>query len=300
MVRRVLLGLALALATVPAPAQVQGHYVNGLEGLKAATLPPPGMYYRLYNAFYTAKTLKDGAGNALPVGFDVTVWAAAHRFIYISPLKFLGADYGCDIIIPTINTNLTVAAAGVNNTRFGLGDIWIEPLLLSWHGKRYDAAVGLGMYLPTGDYSVARPASPGKNMFTFMSTFGGTAYLDPEKSWHLSVLGRYEVHTANTKTHVTPGNDFHFEWGLGKTYPEAGVVFEPGLTGSCQWQVTDDSGTGVTWNRKTHDQAYAIGPEFGVIFPKAPLLLNIRSQWEFATRDRSSGNITNITLTKPF
>ena len=43
-------------------AQETGHYVNGVEGIKAATLPPPGFYYRLYNVFYNAD---DGEVNVL-------------------------------------------------------------------------------------------------------------------------------------------------------------------------------------------------------------------------------------------
>ncbi len=300
MLRRIMLCCGLLLAICPVPAQVTGHYVNGVEGLTAATLPGPGLYYRLYNAFYTTTRQTGTDGRGLPVGTDIAVWAAAHRLIYITKTKFLGADYGMDVIIPTVNTNVRVAAAGVGDSKFGLGDIWVEPLLLGWHGKRYDAALGFGFYAPTGTYSVNRPASPGKNMWTFMSTFGGTVYFDPQKSWHLSALGRYEVHTQNNATRVTPGNDFHFEWGAGYTFPEKGVVFSTGLTGYAQWQVTNDGGTGVTWNRRTHDQVFAAGPEFGVIFPKTPLLLSVRTLFEFGSVQRTEGNLTAVTLTTRF
>ena len=46
--------LLLSLAyffTLPNPAhgQITGHYVAGVEGIKASTLPPPGFYLRDYN-----------------------------------------------------------------------------------------------------------------------------------------------------------------------------------------------------------------------------------------------------------
>lgn len=300
MLRRALLCCAVALAVLPAPAQVTGHYVNGVEGLLAATLPGPGLYYRQYNAFYTTTRLTGTNGKTVPIGFDLTVWATAHRLIYMTHNKVLGADYGMDVIIPTQMTNVRAPGAAMADSKFGIGDLWVEPLLLGWHGKRWDAALGLGFYAPTGQYSVTRPASPGKNMWTLMSTFGGTLYFGEHNSWHLTALGRYEVHTQNRATHVTPGNDFHFEWGLGHMIPEGGVVYNCGLTGYAQWQVTNDSGSGLTWNPHTHDQVFAVGPEFGVIFPKTPLLLNVRTLFEFGAVDRTSGNLTCVTLTTRF
>ena len=70
-----------------------GHYANGLEGIKGSTVPGPGLYYRIYNLFYTADEMKDKNGNELDVNFDVIVFATAHRFIWVSPIKILGADY---------------------------------------------------------------------------------------------------------------------------------------------------------------------------------------------------------------
>ena len=70
-----------------------GHYVNGAEGIKAATLPPPGFYYRMYNVFYTADTLADQDGNALNVNFDAGIYAMVNRFIWITDVKLLGGNF---------------------------------------------------------------------------------------------------------------------------------------------------------------------------------------------------------------
>ena len=43
-------------------AQPTAHYPTGLEGLKAATLPPPGVYLRDYNWFYYADHVNNAAG----------------------------------------------------------------------------------------------------------------------------------------------------------------------------------------------------------------------------------------------
>ena len=77
-----------------------GHYASGLEGIKAATLPGPGLYYKMYNLFYNADELKDKNGNKLKVNFDISVFANAHRLIWVSGVKILGADYVVDATIP--------------------------------------------------------------------------------------------------------------------------------------------------------------------------------------------------------
>jgi len=34
-------------------------YPNGAEGIKAGTLPPPGFYYKMYNAYVTSDKMLD-------------------------------------------------------------------------------------------------------------------------------------------------------------------------------------------------------------------------------------------------
>ena len=274
-----------------------GHYVNGVEGIKAATLPPPGFYYRLYNVFYNADALMDANGEELDVGFDLGVYAMANRFIWITNKKILGADFGADIIIPLVYTDVEIGAMGVADDKFGLGDVAVEPFVLSWHGPRYDGSFGLAAYIPTGDYAVNDPASPGKDFWTGMITLGGTIYFDAAKTWSASILSRYEIHSEKNDTDVTPGNDLHFEWGLGKTLAK---IWDVGVAGYCHWQVTDDSGSDVVGDRGDHDRVYAVGPEVAVFVSPVTLFLSLRSEWEFEAVDRPEGNVTTLTITKPF
>ena len=57
--------LTAGLFTLPnyLQAQATAHYPPGLEGLKAASLPPPGVYLRDYNLFYYADHRNDAQGN---------------------------------------------------------------------------------------------------------------------------------------------------------------------------------------------------------------------------------------------
>jgi hypothetical protein len=280
-----------------ASAGETGHYVNGVEGIKGSSVPGPGFYYRIYNVLYNADKLTDNKGNELNVDFDVMVIASAHRFIWVTPVKILGADFLMDTTIPLIYTDISIGAAGVSDSQFGLGDICIEPFALSWHGSRYDAAFGLAAYLPVGQYDKDDPASPGKDFWTTMLTLGVTYYLDMEKTWSLSILSRYEIHSEKESSDITPGNDFHFEWGLGKNLAK---LWDVGLAGYCQWQVTDDSGSDVTWDKGVHDSVYAIGPEVSRFFPSWKIGFSLKHLWEFEAKDRPEGYATVFNITKVF
>ncbi|GAB1409383.1 hypothetical protein MASR1M90_05370 [Desulfovibrionales bacterium] len=274
-----------------------GHYVNGAEGIKAASLPPEGLYYRLYNVFYTADDLRDKNGHKADVDFDVNVFAMVHRLVYSSGIKVLGADLVADICVPLVYTDISMNAGGArifDDNKFGLGDILVEPILLGWHGPQYDAALGAGVYLPTGEFDADKPASPGKGFWTGLLSAGATLYFDEARTWSASVLARYEIHSEQDDTDITYGNDFHFEWGLGKTIAQ---IWDVGLAGYCRWQVTDDSGPGTTNDR---EQAYAIGPEVSVFVPDWAVGISLRSLWEFENKVNSQGNVTTLMIMKVF
>jgi len=285
----------------PAVGQETPHYVNGVEGIKAATLPPPGLYGRVYSVGYHATTTTNNSGGRVPIDFDVSVGAVSPRVIWITELDLFGGKYGLDVMVPVVHTNIDVtpppAPGPIRDSETGIGDIWVEPLLISWHGAWYEAAIGLGFFAPTGQQSPRRAASPGKDHWTLMPTAGVTVYFDQEKTWSASILARYEVHTKKRNQNIRAGDDFHFEWGLGKTVVPGVDV---GLAGYCQWQLTDDRGSDVTWNGERHDNVFAAGPEVNTFFPDLGLGVSLRVLREFGARNTSEGFLAALTVTKAF
>jgi len=278
-----------------APAQNTGHYVNGVEGIKAASLPPPGLYLRLYTVSYEADTMKAPDGTTVDgLGFELGVLATVGRLVWVTDKKLFGANYAMDVIFPYTSTHLQMDGIGLNDRRSSLADIAIEPLVLSWNRKRFDTSFGVAFYLPTGDFSLDEPASPGKDFRTTMLTLGGTYYMDAGRLWSASILSRYEMHGRSDAIGTRPGDDFHFEWGVARNIRKFGDL---GLTGYCQWQVSADDGAGANGFK---DRVFAVGPEVAKLFPKAKLIGSLRAQWEFGAEDRPQGRILSMTLTKIF
>lgn len=287
--------LAVGLATLPGLLQAQpsqvpivaAHYPAGAEGIKGGSLPPPGVYFRDYNFFYTADRFKDG-----PPDFSIFAYINAPRVIWMTDWKILGADYGMDLIVPFGYLDWKVM--GTRDSYFGLGDIQIEPLLLSWHFKQFDLAGGYAVWAPTGDYSPSRPDLISKGFWSHMLTLGGIWYPDEEKTWALSLLNRYEICHQQEQTDTDPGQVYTLEWGFSKNINK---TVDVGVIGYYQQQVTEDSGPLAT---SKLDRKVGLGPEINVVWPKLALFTSLRYAYEFAARERPEGHLVTLTLTKRF
>jgi len=282
---RLLLFCGLMTGAGLAQAQTLSHYPAGVEGIKGASLPPPGVYFRDYNYIYFADYLKNG-----PPKFDLVAYVQAPRLIWITGHKLLGGFYGMDAIVPFAYQNLDMT--GFSGSDFSLGDIFIEPITLSWHGTQFDASFGYGIWTPSGDYSPTDPVAPGKGFLTHMLTGGFTVYPDKEKTWSFSALSRYEFSHESEKTKITPGQYFTLEWGLGKSVTK---TIEVGFTGYVQAQTSKASGLGASTGK---DHVAAFGPEITMACPKLGLATSIRYLREAGASGRPEGNTLNITFTR--
>ena len=286
--------VALGLFALPAliEAQPTAHYVPGVEGIKGASLPPPGIYFRDYNYAFTADQLNDPAGHSAgPPNFDVFSYVNVPRVIWISDTKFLGGYVGVDGLLPLVYQK--VKAGGYDSSTFGIGDFFAESTL-SWHLQQFDFSGALGVWMPTGDSGPQPTTRAGKGYWTPMLTAGATWYIDKEKTWAVSALNRYEFNTEQRDTHITPGQAYTLEWGVSKAvckYADLGAV------GYYQQQVTTDSGSNASGSR---DRVAAVGPEVNMFFEKQVLFVSFRYLYEFMAEDRAQGHTFTLTLTKRF
>lgn len=288
--KKIVLTALTALASMGASAA--GHYVPGVEGIQAASVPPPGTYYLGYLVNYSIDELRaPGSSNALPGHNTGTVSALANRLVHISGTKVLGADYGVEAIVPVVRKSL--AFAGESNT--GVGDVYLGPLVLGWHGGNWDAVAAAGVWFDTGNSDAI--SKPGNGYKSTMLTGGGTYYFDAARNWTGSALVRYELNSANDAG-FEPGDQVTMEWGFGKTIGPVQV----GVVGYDQWQTSKDSGTGASGNKSAR---HAIGAE--VVYPlmkEAGVMLKAAYYNEYSakggTNPESKGSTLRFTFVKAF
>ena len=287
--------LALLGGLAPLAAQAAGHYVPGVEGMQNASVPPPGFYYLGYLVHYDINSFRiPGTSTNLPGSNKGNVTALANRFVWMTGEKLLGADYGVEAIVPIVRTSLKVSAAGLYDRDTGVGDVYLGPLVLGWHGTQWDAVAAAGMWLDTG--STSDPASAGHGYKSTMLTGGLTYYFDSEKTISGAGLLRFERH-GKMDDGFRHGNQLTLEWGLGKAF---GPV-QAGVVGYSQWQTSNDSGP-LSGNDKS--SRHALGAE--VAYPLAPGLVVKGALYKELRAEAGSsgaqpkGTLLRMTLLKAF
>ncbi|HEY3915031.1 MAG TPA: transporter [Verrucomicrobiae bacterium] len=295
MKKQLLLLVCTVLAFYPGllRSQPTAQYVPGAEGIKGASLPPPGWYLRDYNLFYDANQLNDANGNDTHRKFNVFTYAQVPRVLWITDTKVLGGYLGVDALVPFAYSRLNVAPAGpYDHSHSGVGDAFGEGTW-SCHLKQFDLSLGAGFWAPTGGSS--QPDSAGTGYWTTMFTAGATWYADAAKTWSLSALSRYEINTQSRDTQDTRGLAYTLEWGAAKTIK----TLDLGLVGYYQDKVTSDYGLNPA-GLKPFDSVAAIGPEVSMAFPKIMLFTSLRYNYEFLAYNRAQGHTVTLTLTKRF
>ncbi len=267
---------------------VNGHYVPGIEGMGGPSVPPPGTYYRGYLVHYDIDKLTTDKGKSVPGSNKGKVTALANRFIHITEKKFLGADYGFEAIIPVQHTSLDFKAAGVDSSKSGVGDVFLGPVVLGWHGPQWDSVFAAGLWFDTG--STSQPASPGLGYKSLMLTLGGTYYVDTAKSWSLSALSRYEIN--GNKKGLNQGDSFLVEWAAGKRLDNG---IELGVIGYNGWQLDNNQ---TQSNAKI--EKHAVGIESGYFWGNLGFGFKAAYLGEYKTKNSTEGDLFRLQFTKAF
>jgi hypothetical protein len=257
-----ILFVVFVLAASAAYAKEGGdQYAYGAENWMTGALPPPGTYFLNYFGYYTG-SLRDGSGSKVNLaGTTPSVDAAfdALRVVEVTKFKFLGADWGMHAILPLVWQSVDM---GGSASKFGIGDIDVDPIVLGWHGEGWHAVAAFDTILPTGPYNQNDPrVSIGTHYVTLQPLLAVTFF--PVKTWETSAKFMYDINTTNGATNYHSGNEFHFDYVAGKHIGHASV----GVSGYFIKQFTNDTQDGQVvaanagfWDTGRKGQALAVGP----------------------------------------
>jgi hypothetical protein len=256
-----------------------GAYPNGAEDFMAGAVPPPGNYFINYFNYYSAGKFKDG-----PPEFKLNVAADVLRFIHITDKQFLGGLWGVHVFIPLVYMDLKMSGMSAHDRRASLGDIIVDPFILSWHGKNWHAVTAVDIYMPTGNYTkTAGPrANIGRNYWTFEPIVAGTYVADC--GFQASGKFMYDVNTKNTDTDYLSGHEFHVDYAIGQKISD----FTLGMAGYYYQQVTDDELNGAKFNNGNKGRVVAFGP--AVKYDYKNMSFDLKYQFETAAQNRPEGD----------
>lgn len=119
------------------------------------------------------------------------------------------------------------------------------PVMFGWTAfggdLKYD--VRLGIYAPTGEYTMGDLANVGKNFWTFepMATF---SYFN-KKGFEVNAYAGVDFNTENHDTHYKSGDQFHIDATVAQHLPILGGLASVGANGFYYQQINGDSGSGA-------------------------------------------------------
>lgn len=292
------IAVAAALAVPVASAQERGQYIPGFRGLNPVEQPHPGFTYLNFFYYYPTSTLKDRNGDKANTNFDLDLVADINLFAYTPKKKFLGATYSAMIAVPVMNAAMTLPKVGADvSTSASFGDVYIEPISLGWAFKKGKVRAAYGFMPPSGAQRVT------SDYLGHEVSFGGTYHPDQHGLWQISAHSVWEFHHTKRNSDVKVGNNVTFEYGVGKTFVKnkGAQIYQVGVVGYTQLQLTKDSGTDVVpFNEGAKDRVFAVGPEFDVILPKKKINIFVRVLPEFGARSRTQGVTVMMGIGKTF
>ncbi|MBZ5537822.1 MAG: transporter [Acidobacteriia bacterium] len=295
-----LLVLLVALMIFPQAtmAQLSGFNIRGDMGLKAGSQPHPGGYFGVVGYWYLSNRINNRFGSKINPAGDLTMFLGGPLFSYVTPYKFLGANYGFTVLVSFANSRIETPRVDINPSP-GLSDMYVQPLSLGWHFKRADLTTGYGFFAPTGRYKAGASDNTGLGMWGHEVSLGTTIYLTENKAWHVATSGAVDFHTKKKDVPDKVGTLLTLEGGLGRNiFKGLGSV---GLAYTAQWKLTQDTLSGalallVTGKNRTA----GLGPEVNLpLVAKKTLfgLFTFRYEWEVYARTTTQGSTVFAMLT---
>jgi len=279
-------------------------YGLGQNAFGAGVTPPAGTYLSSATGFYDAdigRSINFG-GVTIGAGARVEVLSSAINGLYVFNRQVLGGNLGVSATVPVgfidIDAVVTVGPLSRQGSTEGggLGDI-VSKVQLGWQRGDFSHTVYLQAVAPTGRYET------GFNPIIGLHRPGidtGWAFTWTDKASKLQFNGALGVtfNFENTATDYKTGNEFHFEWAVGREILP-GLVF--GLVGYDYRQLTGDSGNGAVLGPfKGQVDAIGLGFSGTTLVGTTPVIFNMRTYREFNADNHWEGNSSIATVTIRF
>jgi hypothetical protein len=277
-----------------AAAQNVGHKLLGTLGLDAGTQHDTGIYVGNRLFLFTASDVRDRNGNPLPGSFDLSAVADSIGIAGTYELPklhtFVNASFGVPIARATLNSSNLQASFD----RFGLADIYIEPLRLGWRVPHVDLVTGYAFYVPTGRFTTGGTGSVSSAQWSHEFSLGTTVYFDRNRTFQFSALASYLHNEKKLGIDLTRGDTVQVQGGAGFTHFHR---FDLGLDGYGLWQVRDDSGSALPdVLRGARDRVYGVGAEVGVRVVAVRARVSFRYAHDLGAESRPQGQLVYVNL----
>ena len=240
---------------------VEGPTAAGPIGgtdIRAALLPPPGVYFGTLQLAAQTIDFLDKDGNPIPGLKDarLTKGVAGPFIYYIPETKVLGGNVSFGALVPVAHGCGRLFTGTSSECNSGIGDPYIE---ISWsrffgtyrpsqHAGAYPipeglaVMVGFGTVIPLGKYDASDPLSQalsiGTNNWDFAPTIALTYTTPPilGEGTEFSAKLFWNNYLENPETNYLTGDLMNLDFAITEHIGR----FQVGLAGFYAWQIDDD------------------------------------------------------------
>jgi len=304
--------IAASIAFPPSTVAVEGggsNWAMGSAGFGVGRIPEPGFHFAnllWYMPFSTTQDFTLGTNRVdsldvvLTANFllpayagKIDAWDARYKVVGVFPIIWLDGRYrvrGGSDVHDRIDANM-----GDPGIDMSIG--WHEDDFLGQQGLSLDYAPGLLVITPWGKYERQEVLNAGRHRWTLQPNFSYTLFHEPT-GIELSQRIMYAYNVENDKTNYKSGQEFHFDWALGKRFGEG---LQAGLFGYFYRQTTGDSGQGATLGN-LKGKAWGIGPivQYSSEIGDVPVTAALRFQKVLQHRKRTDDDSFMFNLVASF
>lgn len=276
------------------------HYPEGLVSPYEATMLDNGFNYSIYNQFYNANTFKDANGNTSNLFDHQFSYQMINKLYYLSNFKLLGANLGFGGWLP-VSFNSINSGFSASGSQFGIGDIYLEPLMAVWKGDNWNVLFNSGVFLSTGIFQPSRLEATGEGYVTGVFGLGGNVFLDDAKTWNVSAITRYRLNSAQQDTNITYGDSIGLEAEISKSFAICKKDYlSVGVLGYGHQQVNSDRGSGVLWDSNDRQNLYGVGPVTRYTFYDYGVTVGAKGVAELGATNHTQGFMGTLFVSKTF
>jgi hypothetical protein len=278
----------MSVIAIPAAAQNRGVYPLGLSAFNSGVSAAPGLTYNNAFLFYARDEQRGGNGEVLATGqqavlldMNTFLWASSEQLTVLG-----GARFSCAATIPIANNSLSSSTQGAISGGGGLGDAYLQPVIVGWHFERVDIRAILGVLVPTGKYNAGANDNVGNGYWTPVIASGQTFYLSADRATTISLFEMYEFHTTQSGTHITPGETFDLDYSVMRAFPfYAQSRLQVGVVGYGARQTTAKTGPNITPEEEAQRyRVNGIGAGLNMLLPSRNVTLSLKYFDEFSNR----------------
>jgi hypothetical protein len=258
-------------------------YPAGVETIMPGMMPPPGQSILLvFNNFYQANAVMDGAGRSAVPGFHLRVAAVAVRIIHNWGVNALGGLLVSSIAVPILYEHVDGPFGKFDKT--GIGNVGIGVLAVSYAKRDWHWWYGIDGFTPGGEYNKNDILNVGQHNFAAAPS-GAFTYLPRRGTIELSSKLQYIVNFTNPATRYRSGHEFVWEYAAMHSLTKHASI---GLNGYYSQQTTSDLQYGIPVPGGDRERVLAAGPQLKYRLRAVELIL--KYQKESMVENRTKGN----------